>query len=121
MELIDYAALTIIDTCFCPLPDGGAVWFPPAFDEYGQHAIREHLPGAELKSHIGGEEAAHFFFRRRRARSRYRSFRKAHQNMVVARLRDRGCACRSLPMTEFLKAGGACKCLTMFLPQRERC
>jgi hypothetical protein len=24
-----------------------------------------------------------------------------------------------LPMSEFLKAGGACKCLTMFLPQRE--
>jgi len=25
-----------------------------------------------------------------------------------------------LPMTEFLKAGGACKCLTLFLPQREK-
>jgi len=25
-----------------------------------------------------------------------------------------------LPMTEFLKAGGACKCLTMFMPQREK-
>jgi len=24
-----------------------------------------------------------------------------------------------LPMTEFIKAGGACKCLTMFMPQRE--
>jgi len=23
-------------------------------------------------------------------------------------------------MSEFLKAGGACKCLTMFLPQREK-
>jgi len=22
-------------------------------------------------------------------------------------------------MSEFIKAGGACKCLTMFLPQRE--
>ena len=26
----------------------------------------------------------------------------------------------ALPMTEFLKAGGACKCLTMFMPQREK-
>jgi len=23
-------------------------------------------------------------------------------------------------MSEFIKAGGACKCLTMFMPQREK-
>ena len=33
-----------IDTCFCPLADGEAIWYPPAFDEYGQKAIREHVP-----------------------------------------------------------------------------
>jgi N-dimethylarginine dimethylaminohydrolase len=38
---------------------------------------------------------------------------------LVATLRDRGYTCHPLPMTEFLKAGGACKCLTMFMPQRE--
>jgi N-dimethylarginine dimethylaminohydrolase len=37
----------------------------------------------------------------------------------VAALTDRGYRCHKLPMTEFLKAGGACKCLTLFLPQRE--
>ncbi len=26
------------------MPDGGAVWFPAAFDEYGQRTIRAHVP-----------------------------------------------------------------------------
>jgi arginine dihydrolase len=37
---------------------------------------------------------------------------------LVATLRDRGYRCHELPMSEFIKAGGACKCLTMFMPQR---
>jgi N-dimethylarginine dimethylaminohydrolase len=39
---------------------------------------------------------------------------------LVARLQERGYRCHELPMSEFIKAGGACKCLTMFMPQRER-
>src|SRR2546430_9409652 len=39
---------------------------------------------------------------------------------LVATLQDRGYCCYELPMSEFIKAGGACKCLTMFMPQRER-
>ena len=38
---------------------------------------------------------------------------------LVATLKDRGYTCHPLPMSEFLKAGGACKCLTMFMPQKE--
>jgi len=43
VELVD-PRFYHLDTCFCPLPDGGAVWFPAAFDEYGQRAIRAHVP-----------------------------------------------------------------------------
>jgi len=32
---------------------------------------------------------------------------------------ERGYRCHALPMSEFIKAGGACKCLVMFMPQRE--
>ena len=46
VELVD-PRFYHLDTCFCPLPDGGAVWFPAAFDEYGQRAIREHVPRAD--------------------------------------------------------------------------
>jgi len=38
---------------------------------------------------------------------------------LVATLRDHGYRCHQLPMSEFIKAGGACKCLTMFMPQRQ--
>jgi N-dimethylarginine dimethylaminohydrolase len=38
---------------------------------------------------------------------------------LVGSLREGGYKCHELPMSEFLKAGGACKCLTMFLPQRD--
>ena len=104
-----------INTCFCPLPDGGAIWFPDAFDEYGQRAIRDHLRDL---IEVAPEEAAHF------------SCNAVVLNRdivlpegapkLVATLRDRGYACHELPMTEFLKAGGACKCLTMFMPQKEK-
>src|SRR2546430_11240564 len=56
LELVD-PRFYHLDTCFCPLSDGGAVWFPPAFDEYGQRAIREHV--AELID-VGPEKAMHF-------------------------------------------------------------
>src|SRR6266704_3237205 len=39
---------------------------------------------------------------------------------LVTTLQERGYRCYELPMSEFIKAGGACKCLTMFMPQRER-
>jgi N-dimethylarginine dimethylaminohydrolase len=34
-------------------------------------------------------------------------------------LGKRGFHCHASPMMEFLKAGGACKCLAMLMPQRE--
>ena len=37
---------------------------------------------------------------------------------LVTTLEQRGYRCHCLAMSEFLKAGGACKCLTLLLPQR---
>lgn len=37
---------------------------------------------------------------------------------LAAELAARGYRCHAVPMSEFIKAGGACKCLTLFLPQR---
>jgi N-dimethylarginine dimethylaminohydrolase len=39
---------------------------------------------------------------------------------LMEALGERGYTCHPLPMSEFLKAGGACKCLTMLMPQREK-
>ncbi len=113
VELVD-PRFYHLDTCFCPLPDGGAFWFPAAFDEYGQRAIREHV--GDLID-VAESEAAHFSCN---------AVVLEHEIVLpegapdlVSKLQDRGYKCHPLPMTEFLKAGGACKCLTMFLPQRE--
>jgi len=104
-----------LDTCFCPLPDGGAIWYPQAFDEYGQSAIRQHV-GKLID--VVPAEAKHFAC-----------------NAVVlgkeivlpescpelyAALVQKGYQPHPLPMTEFLKAGGACKCLVLLLPQKEK-
>jgi len=42
VELVD-ARFYHLDTCFCPLANGRAMWFPGAFDSYGQKVIREHV------------------------------------------------------------------------------
>jgi N-dimethylarginine dimethylaminohydrolase len=91
------------------------VWFPSAFDEYGQKAIREHV--SDLIG-VAPEEAVHFCC----------NAVVIDRDIVlpegapklVASLTERGYGCQQLPMTEFLKAGGACKCLSMFMPQREK-
>ncbi len=99
-----------LDTCFCPLPDGGAIWFPDAFDEYGQKAIRHHVHDL---IEVSPEEAAHFAC----------NAVVLSQDVVLSdrspklcgALSARGYRTHPLPMTEFIKAGGACKCLTLFV------
>jgi len=114
VELVD-PRFYHIDTCFCPLPDGGAFWFPAAFDDYGQRAIRDHLGNL---IDVSEEEAAHFSCNAVVLEQQIVLPEGAPR--LVATLQERGYHCHELPMTEFLKAGGACKCLTMFLPQREK-
>ena len=114
VELVD-PRFYHLDTCFCPLPDGAAVWFPAAFDEYGQKAIREHV--SELVD-VAPEEATHFCCNAI-VIDREIVLPEGAPRLVGA-LTERGYRCHELPMSEFLKAGGACKCLTMFMPQRDK-
>jgi N-dimethylarginine dimethylaminohydrolase len=113
VELVD-ARFYHLDTCFCPLPDGGAFWFPAAFDDYGQRAIRDHV--TDLID-VSEEEAAHFSCNAV-VLDRQIVLPEGTPNLAET-LEARGYFCHALPMSEFLKAGGACKCLTMFLPQKE--
>ncbi|MEY2545008.1 MAG: hypothetical protein QOG48_125 [Verrucomicrobiota bacterium] len=115
VELVD-PRFYHIDTCFCPLPDGSGFWFPAAFDEYGQRTIRDHV--SELID-VPEEEAIHFSCNAVVLDRQIVLPEGAPK--LVATLQERGYQCQQLPMSEFLKAGGACKCLTMFLPQRDGC
>src|ERR1700730_12006014 len=105
-----------LDPCFCPLPDGSAFWFPAAFDEYGQCVIRDHVKDL---IDVSPEEAAHFSCNAVVLAPDIVLPEGAPK--LVAILKERDYRCHELPMSEFLKAGGACKCLTMFMPQREAC
>ena len=115
VELVD-PRFYHIDTCFCPLPAGGGYWFPEAFDEYGQRAIRDRIPDIIDVP----EEEAMVFCCNSVVLEKEIVMPQGAPNLV-AQLQERGYTCHTLPMSEFLKAGGACKCLTMFMPQRESC
>jgi N-dimethylarginine dimethylaminohydrolase len=99
-----------LDTCFCPLAGGEAIWYPAAFDEYGQKAIRQHV--VDLIE-VHPEEAGHFACN---AVVLGKDIVLAdHSPQLCADLTSRGYQPHELPMTEFIKAGGACKCLTLFI------
>ena len=99
-----------VDTCFCPLPDGRAIYFPGAFDDYGRTAIQEHV---KQWIEVEPDEAAHFAC----------NAVVLGQDIVLPEgcpklyrsLEAWGYRTHPLPMTEFIKAGGACKCLTLYL------
>lgn len=112
LELIE-ARHYHLDTCFCPLPDGGAIWYPAAFDDYGQRAIRHRVP--DLIDVEPGE--ARCFACNAVVIGKDIVLPECCPNLS-ANLAGLGYRTHPLSMTEFLKAGGACKCLTLFLPQR---
>ena len=104
-----------IDTCFCPLADGVALYHPRAFDDYGIRVLNEHIP---TLIPVNESEAARFGCNAVVVGTECdpqqrlpRAARVAH----VARLR------RSIEveLDEFLKAGGSAKCLTLRLDGEE--
>jgi N-dimethylarginine dimethylaminohydrolase len=99
-----------LDTCFCPLSPTEAIYYPAAFDEYGQMALREHVP--ELIP-VTEAEAARF------ACNAVVLGRHVVLNtgcpQLEAELANRGYIPHSTELGEFIKAGGSAKCLTLRL------
>ena len=42
LELVD-SYYYHLDTCFCPLAEDAAIYYPGAFDEYGLQVLQEHI------------------------------------------------------------------------------
>ncbi len=99
-----------LDTCFCPLSDGYLLYYPPAFDTYSNHLIEKRVP-AEKRIAINEVDAINF------ACNTVNIDRIVVLNQATAELKqclgDRGFTVIETPLTEFLKAGGAAKCLTL--------
>jgi N-dimethylarginine dimethylaminohydrolase len=99
-----------LDTCFCPLPGGEAIWYPAAFDEYGQKVVRQRVKDLV---EVCPEEAAHFACN---AVVLGKDIVLADRSPQLCQsLKERGYRTHELPMSEFIKSGGACKCLTLFI------
>ena len=103
-----------LDTCFLPLANGGVVYYPPAFDERSRRLV-ESLAPPELCIEVHDEDAAAF------ACNAVVLDRAIIANHASADLRRRLAAWDyeviTTPLGEFLKAGGAAKCLTLLLEQ----
>jgi len=99
-----------LDTCFCPLAEGIAAWFPAAFDEGSQGAIRERVRDLiEVRP-----EEAQCFACNAVVIGREVVLPEGCPHLCAA-LGARGFHTHALAMTEFIKAGGACKCLVLGL------
>lgn len=103
-----------LDTCFCPLAPGVAVYFPAAFDEYGVQAMRELIP--ELIP-VCEEEARRFACNAVVVGKTVATNSGCPQ--LHRQLLQRGFQPRETPLDEFVKAGGSAKCLTLRLDGEE--
>ncbi len=99
-----------LDTCFCPLRPGAALWYPYAFDEYGrrvlERAVNELLPVPTDEAHrfacnsvvIGSSVIV-----------------PAGCPKTLSLLKRVGFDPFEVDLSEFQKAGGSAKCLTLRL------
>lgn len=113
VELVD-ARYYHLDTCFCPLSADEAIWYPAAFDEYGQRAIREHVPKLiEALQTEAQRFACNAVVIGRRVITN-RGCDRLHTELA-----ERGYEPIATPLDEFVKAGGSAKCLTLRLDGEE--
>ncbi len=103
-----------LDTCFCPLADGYLLYYPPAFDTYSNRLIELRIP-AEKRIAIGEADAVNFACNAVNI-DRIVVMNKTSDSLKQI-LSDRGFTIVETPLTEFLKAGGAAKCLTLRLTE----
>lgn len=105
-----------LDTCFCPLEEGWLLYYPQAFDAYSNRLIEQRIP-LEKRLTVSEADAVRF------ACNTVNIGRKLFVNQVGGELRAQldaaGFEVIETPLTEFMKAGGAAKCLTLRLTEPE--
>lgn len=99
-----------LDTCFCPLREDLALWHPAAFDAPGRDALEAVIPQL-----IEVPEAEAQRFACNAVVMGAKVVLPEGCPQTEARLEEQGFEACALPMSEFIKAGGACKCLVLRL------
>jgi N-dimethylarginine dimethylaminohydrolase len=107
LELVD-DRFYHLDTCFCPLDHERALYYPMAFDEYGRRVIERFvskpLPVSNADVLRFGCNAVVI--------QRHVVLHKGCEELK-ALLQGEGFTVYELDLSEFLKAGGSAKCLTL--------
>ena len=99
-----------LDTCFCPIAPGRAIYFPGAFDDYGKRVLAAHVP--ELIPVV--EPEAHRFGCNAVVVGKSIVHNSGCPNLAES-LSKAGFTSIEVELDEFLKAGGSAKCLTLRL------
>lgn len=99
-----------LDTCFCPLSTDSAIFYPGAFDTYGIEVLQSSIP---LLIPVREEEARAFACNAVVVGKHVITNTGAPQ--LQRDLRNAGFTPHETPLSEFVKAGGSAKCLTLRL------
>lgn len=97
-----------LDTCFCPLPDGRAFFYPGAFDRYARQVLESHIPELIAVSRAEAEK-----FACNAIANADRIVMNEGCPQIRRTLEERGFAVFETALDEFIKAGGSAKCLTL--------
>lgn len=103
-----------LDTCFCPLVDGYTLYFPGAFDAASLASIEKHI-APHLRIPVSEHDALDF------ACNAVNLGKVVILNRAGTELRSRlegaGFMVIEVALDEFMKSGGAAKCLTLRLDE----
>lgn len=113
VELVD-PRFYHLDTCFCPLAPGEALYYPPAFDEYGLKVIQSHIPKL-----LEVQEPDAVRFGCNAVVVGKEVVINAGCEQLGSDLQAWGYQPHYVPLDEFIKAGGSAKCLTLRLDGEE--
>lgn len=106
-----------IDTCFCPLSDGFLMYHPPAFDYESRISIESRIP-PHKRIVVDTLDAGQFACNAINIDDQM--FLHRASDPLKARLLAAGFKVHEIELTEFLKAGGSAKCLSLKLTEPAR-
>ena len=114
LHLVD-ARFYHLDTCFAPLKENGVLWYPGAFDLESQEKIRK-FTSESYSIEVTEEEALTFACN---AVVIGKHVFMPECDSVAHKLTKKGYKVQMFDMSEFMKSGGACKCLVMKIGKKD--
>jgi N-dimethylarginine dimethylaminohydrolase len=103
-----------LDTCFCPLRPGEAIYYPAAFDAYGRKVLEGHVPRL-----LAVQDAEALRFGCNAVVVGRTVVTNTGCERLAEDLRRWGYTPVATELDEFLKAGGSAKCLTLRIDGEE--